>query len=359
MHPQSGSGKTRSSYRSHKVIRICPAAACSRARLGKTTKLTNRAREQVVYTEGEYIQVNGIRFTLEFMDGVIVVDKPSGWTSHDVVAKMRRFANTKRIGHLGTLDPMATGVLPLVINRATRLAQFFRLSEKSYEGVIRFGYSTDSYDATGDPASPVQEVSPDPAALSAAMERFRGTIQQTPPDVSAKKIGGVPAYKLARRNKPVNLAAVEITIHSFELLALDGCEARVTVRCSSGSYLRSIAHDLGQVLGCGAHLSELRRTSSGPFVLQQARTLEELAVLASEGRITEALIPAAELLPEFPAQQVDAITEAQIRQGRDFRINPFRSLQASRFVRAISAGGTLVAIGEATLPNVYHPVLVL
>ena len=293
------------------------------------------------------------------MDGVIVVDKPSGWTSHDVVAKMRRFADTKRIGHLGTLDPMATGVLPLVTGRATRLAQFFRLSEKSYEGVIRFGYATDSYDATGEPASAVQEVSPDPAALSEAMERFRGTIQQTPPAVSAKKIGGVPAYKLARKNKPVNLAAVEITIHSFELLALQGCEARVSVRCSSGTYLRSIAHDIGQMLGCGAHLSELRRTSSGPFELRQARTLEELAALSAEGRMAEALIPAADLLPEFPSQQVDSITEAQIRQGRDFRVNPFRMLQGSRFVRAMSEEGALIAIGEATLPNVYHPVLVL
>ncbi len=292
------------------------------------------------------------------MDGVIVVDKPSGWTSHDVVAKMRRLANTKRIGHLGTLDPMATGVLPLVINRATRLAQFFRLSEKSYEGVIRFGYSTDSYDATGEPTSPIQEVSPDPSALSEAMERFRGTIQQTPPAVSAKKIGGVPAYKLARKNKPVNLAAVEITIHCFELLALDGCEARVSVRCSSGTYLRSIAHDIGQVLGCGAHLSELRRTSSGPFELSQARTLEALAKLSAEGRLNEALIPASELLPEFPAHQVDSITEVQIRQGRDFRVNPFRMLEG-RFVRAMSEEGALIAIGEATLPNVYHPVLVL
>ena len=293
------------------------------------------------------------------MDGVIVVDKPSGWTSHDVVAKMRRFADTKRIGHLGTLDPMATGVLPLVIGRATRLAQFFRLSEKSYEGVIRFGYATDSYDATGEPASAVQEVSPDPAALTGAMERFRGPIQQTPPAVSAKKVGGVPAYKLVRKNKPVNLAAVEITIHSFELLALQGCEARVSVRCSSGTYLRSIAHDIGQMLGCGAHLSELRRTSSGPFELRQARTLEELAALSAEGRMAEALIPAADLLPEFPSQRVDSITEAQIRQGRDFRVNPFRMLQGSRFVRAMSEEGALIAIGEATLPNVYHPVLVL
>jgi tRNA pseudouridine55 synthase len=293
------------------------------------------------------------------MDGVIIVDKPSGWTSHDVVAKMRRLANTKRIGHLGTLDPMATGVLPLVIDRATRLAQFFRLSEKSYEGVIRFGYSTDSYDATGEPTSPVQEVAPDPAALSEAMERFRGPIQQTPPAVSAKKVGGVPAYKLARKNKPVNLAAVEVTIHSFVLLGLEGCEARVSVRCSAGTYLRSIAHDIGQALGCGAHLSELRRTSSGPFDLSQSRTLEELAKLSAEGRMAEALIPAAELLPEFPAQLVDSITEAQIRQGRDFRVNPFRMLQEARFVRAMSEQGALIAIGEATLPNMYHPVLVL
>jgi tRNA pseudouridine55 synthase len=296
---------------------------------------------------------------LEAMDGVIVVDKPSGWTSHDVVAKMRRLANTKKIGHLGTLDPMATGVLPLVIGRATRLAQFFRLSEKSYEGAIRFGYATHSYDATGEPTSPVREVSPDRDALLTAMERFRGRIQQTPPAVSAKKIGGVPAYTLARKNKPVDLAPVEITIHSFELLSLEGCEARVSVRCSSGTYLRSIAHDIGQVLGCGAHLSQLRRTASGPFEIRQAHTLEQLTALSAAERIAEALIPAAELLPEFPAEQVDSITEGQIRQGRDFRVSPFRMLQGSRYVRAISGTGALIAIGEATMPNVYHPVLVL
>lgn len=293
------------------------------------------------------------------MDGVIVVDKPSGWTSHDVVAKMRRLADTKKIGHLGTLDPMATGVLPLVIGRATRLAQFFRLNEKSYEGAIRFGFSTNSYDATGTPTSPVMEFSPDRDALLAAMQRFRGSIQQTPPAVSAKKIGGVPAYRLARKNKPVNLTPVEITVHSFELIALDGCEARVSVRCSSGTYLRSIAHDIGQVLGCGAHLSELRRTSSGPFGIGQAHTLEQLATLAADRRIAETLIPAAELLAEFPAEQVDSATEAQIRQGRDFHVSPFRMIRGSRFLRAISESGALIAIGEATLPDVYHPILVL
>ena len=152
---------------------------------------------------------------------------------------------------------------------------------------------------------------------------------------------------------------MEITVHSFELLALEGCEARVSVRCSSGAYLRSIAHDIGQVLGCGAHLSELRRTSSGPFELRQARTLEELAALSAEGRMAEALIPAQELLPEFPALQVDAITAAQIRNGRDFRVNPFRMLEGSRFIRAMSEDGALIAVGEATLPNLYHPILVL
>jgi tRNA pseudouridine55 synthase len=191
------------------------------------------------------------------------------------------------------------------------------------------------------------------------MARFRGPIQQIPPPVSAKKVGGVPAYKLARKNQPVNLAAVEITIHDFQLLSLEGCEARVSVHCSSGTYLRGIAHDLGRALGCGAHLSSLRRTSSGPFELNQARTLEQLAVLSAEGRIGEALIPVSELLPEFPVQEVDSVTAAQIRQGRDFRVNPFRVLHGSQYVRALSEDGSLIAIGEATLPNVYHPVLVL
>lgn len=292
-------------------------------------------------------------------NGVIVVDKPQGWTSHDVVGKMRRLAGTRKIGHLGTLDPLATGVLPVLVNRATRMAQFFSSNEKEYEGVVRFGYSTDSYDADGEATS----ADTDPVIATDELEKvlaaFRGPIQQVPPPVSAKKIGGKKAYELARKNIPVELQPVSVTIHELDLVGVEGREARIRIRCTAGTYVRAIAHDAGKAMGCGAHLRQLRRTVSGPFSIGQAHTVEELTALADHGRLSEALIPAASLLPEFPTEIVDGITEAQIRNGRDFRVSPFRDRGNARFIKAVSRDGDLVAIGEACLPNVYHPVLVL
>jgi tRNA pseudouridine55 synthase len=294
------------------------------------------------------------------VDGVIVVDKPREWTSHDVVNKVRRFAHTRKVGHLGTLDPGATGVLPLVIDRATRLAQFYTRNDKIYEGVIHFGYSTDTYDGDGQAVSEEVPVTLDRAALESILDRFRGEITQTPPAVSAKKIAGVPAYALARKHQPVELEPVQVQVYSLDLLSVDGNEAAIRVHCSAGTYLRSIAHDAGQVLGCGAFLKSLRRTMSGDFKIENARTLEQLAELAQAGRLNEALIPAAQLLPEFPVETVDAVTASQIRNGRDFRISPFLARQqGARYVKAVSAHGDLVAIGEARLPHLYHPVLVL
>ncbi len=287
-----------------------------------------------------------------------MIDKPRGWTSHDVVARVRKLANNKRVGHLGTLDPMATGVLPLVLGRATRLAQFFGRDQKIYEGTIRFGYSTDTYDQEGEPTS--KPVTPDVhlTALEQALGRFTGTFQQMPPAVSAKKIRGTPAYRLARRNEPVELQPVQVTVHSLELLDFTGERASVRIVCSAGTYLRSIAHDLGQVLGCGAFLDALRRTASGDFSIGSARTLQELEVLSADNRFIEAMIPTAELLPLFPNELVDPFTAGQIRQGRDFRVSPFRSRAGTKYVKAITADGELVAIGEVRVPNIYHPILV-
>jgi tRNA pseudouridine55 synthase len=292
-------------------------------------------------------------------DGVVVVDKPAGLTSHDVVGKMRRIAATKRVGHLGTLDPMATGVLPLVLNGATRLAQFYTGADKVYEGVIHFGYATNSYDADGEPVGKVRDVTPDPGQLAAVLAQFRGTIQQVPPAVSAKKIGGVPAYKLARKNEEVVLKPVTITVHELALLHSEGAEARVRVKCSAGTYVRSIAHDVGQALGCGAHLKSLRRLASGEFSIERARTLEDLEALAKDGRFGEAVIPSVQLLPAIPAEHVDELTAGQIRNGRDFRVSPFRGAAGAKYVKAIGPDGELVAIGEASLPNLYHPVVVI
>ena len=290
---------------------------------------------------------------------MIIVDKPRGWTSHDVVNKMRRFAGTRKVGHLGTLDPSATGVLPLVIGRATRLAQFYTRNDKIYEGVIHFGNSTDSYDADGEPTSPEVAVTPDLARVEKALDGSRGEFEQMPPGVSAKKIGGRPAYELVRKQQPVDLKAVPVNVYKLEILHLEGCEAAVRVHCSAGTYLRSIAHDAGQALGCGAYLKNLRRFASGDFGIDSARTLEELAKLAEEGRLAEALVPASQLLPEFPAEMVDAITAGQIRNGRDFHVSPFRPQAGTRFVKALNAEGDLIAIGEARLAHLYHPVLVL
>jgi tRNA pseudouridine55 synthase len=293
------------------------------------------------------------------MNGVIVVDKPAGWTSHDVVSKMRRIAGTKKVGHLGTLDPAATGVLPLLLNRATRLAQFFTHNDKVYEGVIHFGWSTDTYDAEGEPTSPRTEVTLERDTLEAVLDASRGVIQQLPPPVSAKKIDGRPAYELVRKNIAVEMKPVEVTVFALDVLWLESAEAGVRVHCGSGTYLRSIAHDAGQALGCGAHLKSLRRLQSGPFAIECARTLDELTQLGAENRLEEALIPAMQLLPEFPSEIVDQITEGQIRQGRDFRVSPFRARGDVKLVKAISRSGELIAIGQAILPNLYHPILVL
>lgn len=290
------------------------------------------------------------------MDGVIVVDKAQGWTSHDVVNKMRRIAGTKKVGHLGTLDPAATGVLPLVIGKATRLAQFYTRNNKTYKGVIRFGISTDTYDGEGTVTSSTAEFSLE--GLPEFLNRFVGRFAQVPPAVSAKKIGGRPAYELARKQLAVELKPVEVEVYSLEILRIEPPDVAIRVHCSAGTYIRSIAHDLGQAMGCGAHLKALRRTASGDFKIADARTLEQLAALSEAGRLGEALIPASRMLPQFPSETVDQVTEGQIRNGRDFRVSPFRVEQGAKFVKAITTEGNLVAIGEVRLPNVYHPVLV-
>jgi tRNA pseudouridine55 synthase len=271
---------------------------------------------------------------------------------------MRRWAGTRKVGHLGTLDPAATGVLPLVVGRATRLAQFYTKNDKIYEGVIRFGYSTDSYDGEGEPTSPELDVTLTAQQLEPILARFRGPQSQVPPAVSAKKIAGKPAYLLARKHLPVELKPVNVNVYALELLSIEGNEARIRVHCSSGTYIRSIAHDIGQTLGCGAFLKTLRRTMSGDFKIEDAHTLPEIEQLSAAGRFSELVIPAAELLPEFPAVRVDDVTVTQIRNGRAFRTSPFQAITA-RHVKAVNSAGELVAIGEAKMPNLYHPVLVL
>jgi tRNA pseudouridine55 synthase len=291
-------------------------------------------------------------------DGVVVVNKPTGWTSHDVVARMRGIAGTRRVGHLGTLDPIATGVLPVMIGQATRLARFLENSAKTYEAVVRFGFATTTYDRAGEPG-PVTEVCLTPELLEAALEPMRGEIEQVPPPVSAKKIGGVAAYKLVRQNIPVELAPVRITIHSLELLGFDVDRARIRVSCSTGTYIRSIAHEWGKALGCGAHIEELVRSVSGTFDLEHSWTLDSLQALKDEGRLAEAVMPLGELPPSMSPVVVDDATARQIRQGRDFHVSAFRQNAGAEFVRALDADGSLIAIGQIVLPHMYHPVVVI
>ena len=292
------------------------------------------------------------------MLGAVVVDKPEGFTSHDVVNRMRRLAGTRSVGHLGTLDPLATGVLPLLLGDATRLARFYGAAEKTYETVVRFGFATSSYDRQGEPLGPAVPVTLDAAALELALDAFRGKLQQMPPPVSAKKIGGVAAYKMDRAEAQAALKAVPVEIFELALLWCGEDRAGLRVHCSAGTYVRSLAHDLGAALGCGAHVEQLRRTQSGAFGIAQARTLEELQALREAGRFEEALLRPAELLPEIPSAYVDLDTAGYIRNGRDFRVSPFRAAAASHFVKALGGQDELLAIGELVLPNLYHPVVV-
>ena len=290
-----------------------------------------------------------------------MVDKPADWTSHDVVAKFRGMARTRSVGHLGTLDPIATGVLPLIVGNATRLARFYTKADKTYEAVVRFGFSTDTYDRAGKQTSDIHNA-PSLEAIENASRRFVGPQAQMPPQYSAKKVAGRPAYESARRNIAVELAPAHIKVFELHIEGYSAPDLTLTIRCSGGTYVRSIAHDLGAFLGCGAHLQELRRLKSGDFGVEQARTLAELQALTADGRLSDAFLPSSELLPEFPSVWVDQITAGQIRQGRDFHVSPFRQQRDAQFVKAIEGTAekpSLLAVGEAAMPNVYHPIVVL
>ena len=289
------------------------------------------------------------------MNGLLVVDKPAGMTSHDVVSIVRRAAGERAIGHLGTLDPMATGVLPLLIGKYTRLAQFFGESEKWYEGRIRFGFATDSFDADGTATSPALQLTTSFAELQRLAERFRGKIDQVPPVFSAKKIQGVPAHKLARAGAEVPVKPARITIHDFRLLSLEGEEAAFTMHVSAGGYVRSVAHELGQLAGCGAHLSALRRTRAGAFTLKQAISIDELKMMTT--REIEARLPHPRtLLPEMPSITVDDQTAGKIRNGMQVNLPDF---SAASLVKIFTTPVDLLAIGRRIAGTLMQPIVVM
>ena len=292
------------------------------------------------------------------MHGLLIIDKPAGPTSHDIVARVRRTLRTKRVGHTGTLDPLATGVLPLVVGSATRLASLLSGAEKEYVATIRLGRATGTYDAAGlegPPPDPPAGI--DASAVDAALNHFRGRFRQMPPAFSAKKIGGVPAYKLARRKLPVQPAPVDVTIHCLTLERCAGGLATVRLTTSAGFYVRSLAHDLGQRLGCGAYLESLRRVRVGDYGEESAVPLDEFErdAVEADGRV----IPMDRLLPELPAV---ILNEQEIRRathGNEIRAEDRAGAPCSVKYRLLDSSGRLIAIAETLPGGVLHPVTVL
>ncbi|MGB0123070.1 MAG: tRNA pseudouridine(55) synthase TruB [Silvibacterium sp.] len=290
------------------------------------------------------------------MNGLLILDKPAGMTSHDVVARVRRATGESSIGHLGTLDPMATGVLPLLLGKFTRLAQFYGAHEKAYTGTIRFGFSTDTYDAEGTPASAAVAPSLTLDAVRVAAAVFSGEVEQMPPPVSAKKIGGKPAYKIARAGGVPKLKTARITIAEFSILSLDGDVAGFAMRVSAGGYVRSVAHEMGQALGCGAHLASLRRVASGSFGVDAALRLDEVEALARAGELEARLPHPRTLLPEIPSTTADEQTVGRIRNGMQVNLPEF---SRASLVKIFCGQRELVAIGRRVAGTLFQPVVVL
>lgn len=290
------------------------------------------------------------------MNGLLVLDKPSGLTSHDVVAIVRRATGEKSIGHLGTLDPMATGVLPLLLGKYTRLAQFFGQAEKYYEGSIRFGFATDTFDAEGTAAGDPQPLTRSLEELRELSRGFHGEIDQMPPVYSAKKINGVAAHKLARAGVDVPVKPARIKIHDFRLLELQGGVATFEMHVSAGGYVRSVAHELGQVAGCGAHLASLRRTQAGLFTLKESVTVEQLKQASGPEEIAALLPHPRTLLPEMPAVTVDEQMAGRLRNGMQVNLPEFSQ---APLVKVFTSPTDLLAITRRVAGTLMQPIVVM
>ena len=281
------------------------------------------------------------------MNGVLAVDKPEGVTSHDVVAAARRALRSKSIGHTGTLDPMATGLLILCVGKATRLQNFLMGMEKTYEGTIQFGWATDTYDAEGEPASEAVPADVTIVQLLPHLPKFLGEIEQVPPAFSAKKIDGVRAYEMARKGEEVKLPAKKVTIHEFIITEIDGSTAQFRVRSSSGTYIRSLAHDLGTAIGVPAHLKALRRTAIGDFKVEDSLTFEKL-----ESADLNQIVAKPHFLGlgdiDLPLEKVrlDWTQQARMIGGQSVILNPGLVLQTGDLLALGSPNDQLVAIGE-------------
>jgi tRNA pseudouridine55 synthase len=293
-----------------------------------------------------------------------------------VVDAVRHLAGFRQIGHLGTLDPLATGVLVLLLGRATRLVQFYGGRRKRYTAGFRFGFATDTYDSDGQAQGADAAPKLDRAVLEAFAAERVGRFEQMPPAFSAKKIHGRPAYEFARKNQPVELKAVEVELFEYKLTEIEGNIARFVIECSSGTYVRSLAHEMGQKLGCGAHLAEISRTAVGEFSLDQAIPLEELAEATRAGKFADCMIKLENLLPNFPRVNVLPVIEKRVRHGTKFNIS-LSQLQPGRAemppgatmeldggelrpprLRVFSQQDKLIAIAEAVVPRTYQPIVV-
>jgi len=309
-------------------------------------------------------------------DGALVINKPQGKTSHDIVDAVRHLAGFRQIGHLGTLDPLATGVLVLLLGKATRLVRFYAGRRKRYLAGFRFGFATNTYDSEGIPQEP--DVAPvlDREVLGRLAAESLGRFEQMPPVFSAKKVHGRPAYELARKNQAVELKPATVELFEYRLTEIEGPVARFSIECSSGTYIRSLAHDMGKKLGYGAHLSEITRTAVGEFSLEQAIDIEELAQAAREGKFESRLIALENLLSSYPRTNVLPVLEKKVRHGGKFNVLPSQILagraelppgattqldtdgpQPPR-LRIFSQQNKLIAIAEAVVPRTYQPIVV-
>jgi tRNA pseudouridine55 synthase len=309
-------------------------------------------------------------------DGALVVNKPMGKTSHDVVDAVRHLVGFRQIGHLGTLDPLATGVLVLLLGKATRLVRFYTGRRKRYTAGFRFGFSTNTYDSEGVAQGP--ETAPE--LQREQLERFAAEsttrFQQMPPLFSAKKVQGRPAYERARNNEVFELKSAEVEVYEYRLTEIEGSIARFSIECSSGTYIRSLAHDMGQRLGCGAHLAEISRTAVGEFSLEQASDVQELAEAAQTGKLQDRLIPLESLLQNYPRTNVLPVLEKKVRHGGKFTVMLSQLAvgqpelppgataeldsggQHPPRLRVFSQQNKLIAIAEAVVPRTYQPVVV-
>jgi tRNA pseudouridine55 synthase len=309
-------------------------------------------------------------------DGALVINKPQGRTSHDVVDAVRHLAGFRQIGHLGTLDPLATGVLVLLLGKATRLVRFYSGRRKRYLAGFHFGFATNTYDSEGTPAGSDAAPALDHEVLQRLAAESLGRFEQMPPVFSAKKVHGRPAYELARKQQAVELKPVTVQLFEYRLTEIEGPVARFSIECSSGTYVRSLAHNMGQKLGCGAHLSEITRTAVGEFSLDQAIDIEELAQAAREGKFESRLIALENLLSSYPRTNVLPVQEKRVRHGGKFNVLPSQ-VQAGRLelppgattqldadgpqtprLRVFSQQNKLIAIAEAVVPRTYQPIVV-